>query len=154
MFPFWSEDSKTRKWNNPNRKWNYSNRIWNYWNRKLNYFSNFQVSDQKNSFTKCFPFGLRNLKWVLESGNEIIHIGMEIGTSVGAFPDAERSGKNFGPLCGAKRELSCHCFHWLSRCCCSVVLLLFCCCCNAINNLIEGEVLLDWNSVCKINSQK
>ena len=34
----------------------------------------------------------------------------EIGTSVDAFPDAERSGKNFGPLCGAKRELSCHCF--------------------------------------------
>ena len=27
---------------------------------------------------------------------------MFIGTSVGAFPDAERTGKNFGPLCGAK----------------------------------------------------
>ena len=31
--------------------------------------------DQKNSFTKCFPLGLRNLKWVLESGKRIFRTG-------------------------------------------------------------------------------
>ena len=32
-------------------------------------------------------------------------VGAIIGTSVIAFPDAERAGKNFVPLCGGKAEL-------------------------------------------------
>ena len=47
---------------------------------------------------------------LLEKLELIANNESDIGTSVGAFPDAERSGKNFGPLCGAKRELSYHCF--------------------------------------------
>ena len=34
----------------------FENKKWNYLKRKWNYLSNFQASDQKNFFTKCFSF--------------------------------------------------------------------------------------------------
>ena len=54
-------DFQNRKWNCPHRKWNY--------------FSHFQASDQKTSFTKCFPFVLRGSKLIFKTENGIIQTG-------------------------------------------------------------------------------
>ena len=53
-------------------KMDFRNRKWNCLNRKWNHFSSFQSSDQKTSFTQVSPIGLRILKWISETGNEII----------------------------------------------------------------------------------
>ena len=50
-------------------------RIWNYPNRKWNYFSNFQASDQKTPFTKCFTFDTRGSKSIFKTGNGLIQTG-------------------------------------------------------------------------------
>ena len=50
-------------------------RKWNYPNRKWNYFSNFQASDQKTPFTKCFTFDPRGSKLIFKTGNGIIQTG-------------------------------------------------------------------------------
>jgi len=52
------------------RKWNYPNRKWNY-----DYFSNFQASDKKTPFTKCFTFDPRGSKLIFKTGNGIIQTG-------------------------------------------------------------------------------
>ena len=59
-------------------KIDFQNRKWNYPNRKWNYFSNFQASDQKTYFTKCFSFDPRGSKSILKSGNGIIQTGNRI----------------------------------------------------------------------------
>ena len=50
------------------RKWNYPNRRWNY-------FSNFEASDQKTPFTKCFTFDPKGSKLIFKTGNGIIQTG-------------------------------------------------------------------------------
>ena len=62
MFHIWSKGFKI----------NFQNRKWNYPNRKWNYFSNFQASDQKTPFTKCFTFDPRGSKLIFKTGNGII----------------------------------------------------------------------------------
>jgi hypothetical protein len=60
--PIWSNDSELV----------FRGRKWNYLNRKWNYFPSFQLSDQKTSLTKVFPFGPTIPKWLSETGNGII----------------------------------------------------------------------------------
>ena len=64
----------------------------------------------------------------------------EIGTSAGAFPDAERAGKNFGPLLRSKGGTKLPLFS---------VTFLFMFFFPFTNNFIEGVMLGLWNLECK-----
>ena len=56
-------------------KTGFENRKWNYPNMRWNYFSNFEASDQKTPFTKCFTFDPKGSKLIFKTGNGIIQTG-------------------------------------------------------------------------------